>query len=297
MLVTGLCLYFLMRMISPHAVDTKHPAAVAETVKAAFGVIGAEASFSLLDRLFADVSGMFEGRYAGYQAIDMEYHDYEHTLQATVCLTHMLLGRRLTPDLPELRVRDWELAVMAVLLHDTGYLKKTGDDSGTGAKYTFIHERRSCDFTREYLPGLGVTQPEIEDICSAIICTGPRSRIGEVSFAREEARQMAFLLVTADYLAQMSAADYLEKLPRLYQEFVEAFDCDRIPLEKRAYQSLRELLEKSPAFWRNYVRPLLDSGAGGVYRYLSPAGLPNPYLEAVEANLAELEIQLENGGV
>jgi hypothetical protein len=200
LLAMGLCLYFSMRMSLPHAVDTKNPAAVAETVKAAFAMIGAEATFSLLDRLFADVTSMFEGRYAGYQAIDMEYHDYEHTLQATVCLTHMLQGRHLTEDRPELRVRDWELSVMAMLLHDTGYLKKTGDDAGTGAKYTFIHEKRSCDFARGYLPSLGVTEPEIEDICSAIICTGPRSRIEEVDFPREEARQMAFILVTADYL-------------------------------------------------------------------------------------------------
>ncbi|MEI6179013.1 MAG: hypothetical protein WCS43_19130, partial [Verrucomicrobiota bacterium] len=95
----------------------------------------------------------------------------------------------------------------------------------------------------------------------------------------------------------MSAADYLEKLPRLYQEFVEAFECNRIPLEERAYQSLRELLEKSPGFWQYYVRPLLDNGARGVYHYLSPFGQPNPYLEAVEANLAELQLQLENGAV
>ncbi len=282
-------------MVPPHAVDTKHPPAVAKAVKAAFAGIGAEASFPLLDRLFVDVTEMFEGHYPGYQAIDMHYHDYEHTMQATICLVHLLQGRSRTLERPVLLARDWELAVMAVLLHDSGYLKKNDDLTGTGAKYTFVHERRSCDFAREYLPRMGVTASEIEDICTAIICTGPRSKISQVSFHRDEARQMAFILVTADYLAQMSAVDYLEKLPVLFREFQEAFDFEQIPLEKRPYHSLQELLEKSPGFWSNYVRPMLDFEAGGVHRYLTTAGQPNPYLQAVEANLAELRRRLQAG--
>lgn len=282
-------------MVPPHAVDTKQPAVVAQIVKAAFAGISAETSFPLVDRLFDDVTEMFAGRYPGYQGIDMKYHDYEHTMQATVCLVHLLEGRSRTFDRPVLRARDWELAVMAVLLHDTGYLKKTDDLEGTGAKYTFVHERRSCDFAREYLPRMGVTASEIEDICAAIICTGPRSKISQVAFHRDEARQLAFILVTADYLAQMSAADYLDKLPALFREFQEAFDFEKVPLEKRPYHTLQQLLEKSTGFWTNYVRPMLDFEAGGVHRYLTTAGQPNPYLQAVEANLAELQRRLQAG--
>jgi hypothetical protein len=282
-------------MVPPHAINTKSTAAVLKAVKAGFGDIGAEASYLLLDRLFEDVEGMFAGHYAGYQAIDMRYHDFEHTLQATVCLLHILQGRSRSADKPVLAPRDWELSVMAVLLHDTGYLKKTDDRSGTGAKYTLVHERRSCDFAREYLPRMGATASEIEDICAAIICTGPRSRISQVSFHREEARQMAFILVTADYLAQMSAADYLDKLPALFLEFQESFDFEQVPAAKRPYQSLRELFEKTPAFWENYVRPMLDFEAGGVHRYLTTAGQPNPYLQAVDANLVEVRRRLQTG--
>ena len=106
---------------------------------------------------------------------------------------------------------------------------------------------------------------------------------------------MAFILVTADYLAQMSAADYLDKLPALYREFEEAFDFEKVPLEKRPYHNLQQLLEKSSGFWINYVRPMLDFEAGGVHRYLTTAGQPNPYLQAVEANLAELKRRLQPG--
>jgi len=278
-----------------YAIDTKNPRAVVGLVKAAFAGIGASASFPLIDRLFADVEGMFHGEYAGYQAIDMKYHDFEHTLQATICLTLILQGRSRTPDKPLLTARDWELALMAVLLHDTGYLKPNGDTVGSGAKYTFVHERRSCDFCREYLPRMGATATEIEDICAAIICTGPRNKISQISFRTDAGRHFAFVLVTADYLAQMSAPDYVDKLTALYREFEEAFEFEGIPPEKRPYLTFRQMLEKTDGFWNDYVRPMLDFEAGGVHRYLTSAGQPNPYLQAVEANLAEVRRRLQAG--
>jgi hypothetical protein len=51
----------------------------------------------------------------------------------------------------------------------------------------------------------------------------------------------------------------------------------------------------TPGFWRNVVLPLLEDEAEGVYRYLSPEGIPNPYLVAIEENIAELERRLEAG--
>jgi hypothetical protein len=282
-------------MVNPHVIDTEQPQEVAQAVKAVFGKVWGDGSFALLDRVFTDVTDMFEGRHPGYQAIDMEYHDYEHTLQATLCLTHLLEGRALTDDTPVLEARDWELAVIAVLMHDTGFLKKKGDNSGTGAKYTFVHERRSCDFARHYLPQLGLSPGEMEDVCSAIMCTGPRSKIGEVAFRCMEARLMAYFLVTADYISQISAKDYLDKLPRLYAEFEESFTYNRIPPEDRPYNSLRQLLEMTPGFWAGYVLPVLNEKVGGVYRYLSPKGRPNPYMLAAEANVAELMRRLEAG--
>ncbi len=282
-------------MSSPHAIDTKNTGEVLRAVKAAFADIGAQSSYPLLDRLFEDVEGMFQGKFAGYQAIDMKYHDFEHTLQATLCLVHILHGRSRTPDKPILTQRDWELAVMAALLHDCGYLKTNDDRTGTGAKYTFVHERRSCEFARNYLPRMGVTMTEMEDICSAIICTGPRNRISQISFRSEAGRHFAFILVTADYLAQMSAPDYVDKLGALFREFTEAFEFEGIPPEKRPYLSVKDMYEKTPTFWQNYVRPMLDFEAAGVHRYLTTAGQPNPYLQAVDANLAEVQRRLQAG--
>ncbi len=158
----------MSEMVPPHTIDTTNPTAVAGMVKEVFISFGAEGSAALIDRLFEDNTEMFSGRYPGYQGGDMKYHNREHTMQAAVCLVHLLEGRNRSLDKPVLGVRDWELALMSVLLHDCGYLKESNDLGGTGAKYTFVHERRSCEFARQYLPRIGATSTEIEDICSAI---------------------------------------------------------------------------------------------------------------------------------
>ena len=113
-------------MEKPNSIDTERPGVVAEAVKAVFAKVWGGGDFPVLDRVFRDVTGMFEGRHPGYRAIDMEYHDFEHTLQATVCLTHLLEGRALSGDPPVLGERLWELSVISALLHDTGFLKRTG---------------------------------------------------------------------------------------------------------------------------------------------------------------------------
>jgi hypothetical protein len=270
------------------AIDTKCPEVIRDETRAAFEAMGHRASHPLIDRLFADVTAMFTGRFPGYLAIDMRYHDFEHTLQATLCLVKILAGRHRRRAAPEFSRRDCELSLMAVLLHDTGYLKRSDDPGGTGAKYTMVHVRRSCEFARTYLPALGVTADELDDICHAISCTGPLNKISAVEFRRPEARVMACILVTADYLGQMGAHDYVEELPILFREFQEAYEFEGLPEGKRIFHSETELIRKTPAFWEQYVRPMLEREAGGVYHYLDGDHGDNFYLQAVEANMDEV---------
>ncbi len=277
------------------AIDTKDPRAVAAHVKAVFAKLGWNQSATFIDRLFDDTTRLFHGNYPGYCANDMRYHAYEHTLQATICHVQIIQGRHQVGVVPVLAARDAELSLAAVLLHDTGFLKTTNDAAGSGAKYTFVHERRSCEFATQYLPTVGVTPPEIRDVCDAISCTGPRNRISTHSFRREEARTIACILVTADYLAQMSAPDYPDKLKVLYREFEEAFGFEKIPDDKRPYRNMQDLFEQTPGFWENFVRPMLTTEADSVYRYLSNTGQPNPYLQAVETNIAEVRRRVQQG--
>lgn len=282
-------------MAPPHTINTKSPEAVATAAKDAFVVMGATQSGPLLDKVFAGTSRMFAGEYPGLLPIDMFYHNHEHTLQATLCAVHMLIGRNRTNAEPGLSIRDCELTVMAALLHDTGFLKRLDDRSGTGAKYTFVHEKRSAELARQFLPSVGAKPSEVEDIATAIGCTGPANRISAATFSRPEAKVIACILVTADYLSQMSAPDYVAKLPILYREFVEAYNFEELPEEKRMFHSLRELMERSPAFWEKFVRPMLDSEMAGMYRFLENTGQTNPYLQAVEDNVTEIRRLVQNG--
>ena len=276
-------------MSLPHAIDTKSPAKVAEVADVLFARLGFRQSAYLVDRLFQDVTRMFAGKYPGYQAIDMVYHDLEHTLQTTVCLCQILEGRQAARARPLLGRRDCELMLAAMLLHDTGYLKRTGDRQGTGAKYTLVHVRRSGEFARDYLPSLGFSTDEITDVTTAISCTGPTNKLPAVFFRRPEARVIAMIVVTADYLGQMAAAEYVDELPILFREFEEAYDFEGVPAAARAFQSAPDLIRKTPAFWDKFVRPMLDDDLERVYRFIAPsADGTNPYFTAVEHNIARV---------
>jgi hypothetical protein len=279
-------------MALPPALISKRPADVAEHLAKAFQMLGASGSRTLPERVLGDVVDAFGGRHPTLRAIDMEYHDLGHTLQATVCMADLVTGQHHAGDAAGFTARTADLAVVAALLHDVGFLKERNDTAGTGAKYTLVHERRSCDFARQYLPTLDVRPAEVDMICGAISCTGPRNRIGDQTFPDASARRLACLLTTADYLSQMSAPDYPDKLDALYAEFVEAWDYEKVPASQRPFSSALALKRGTPQFWEKFVRPMLDSDADGVHRFLSVTGRANPYLEAVAANLAEIRRRL-----
>lgn len=285
------------RMALPTAIVAKDPGATATHLKTVFSARGWDSSHALLDRVLADVTSAFWGNWPGYLANDMRYHDLGHTLQATVCVCDLVAGQHRAGELPEFGQRAAELTVVAALLHDSGFLREHGDQGGTGAKYTLVHERRSCDFARAYLPGVGLHPEEIDDVCTAISCTGPRNHISTQAFRSPVARRMACLLVTADYVSQMCAPDYADKLDHLFAEFVEAFEHDGIPTERRPYQSVAELKLKTPDFWTKFVRPMLDTEADAVHRYLSFTGQTNAYLQAIEDNIAEVRRRTQEGMV
>lgn len=276
-------------MIPP--VDTKDPAAVVRFVRQKQADMYGKGKSRWLDRVFKDVTGMFTGQHPDYAAIDLHYHDFEHTLQATVCLVLILEGRHRARSLPRVNLRHFELAVAAILLHDIGYLRLRSDRSGTGAKYTFIHELRSNAYAASYLPTLATTEQEVAIVVAAISSTGPKSNIRRIEFRDEIARFVACAVTTADYLAQMASPDYLEQLPRLHAEFQESYDFFSTPKAKRYSKSVRDLIRRTPHFWNKFVLPKLKRDFEGVYHFLStpfPHG-PNPYIDAIEANLAKLK--------
>lgn len=272
-------------------VDTKDAAAVAAFVERKFEQLYPGVGPVWLRTIFRDVETLFTGRNPDYSAIDVGYHDLEHTLQAAVCLTLLLEGRELAKVEPRVDARQFELALAGVLLHDAGYLKLRSDTKGTGAKYTFCHVLRSCAFGASYLPTLGASDYEVEAVLGAINCTGPTKEISRLKFREPVERIIGCALATADYLGQMAAPDYPDELDILFREFQESDDFIHLPAARRAFKSPDDLKQRTPLFWQKFVLPKLESDFQAVYRFLArpyPHG-PNPYLDAIEKNIAEIK--------
>lgn len=253
------------------------------------------ASLKWIETILVDMQCLFEGRHPDYAASDIRYHDFEHTLQATLCITMLLEGRHSAGVEPRLNARQFELAVAAVLLHDSGYLKLRSDTSGTGAKYTFCHVLRSCAFAASYLPTLGASDFEVEAVLGAINCTGPTKEISRLRFREPVERVIGCALATADYLGQMAAADYPDELEILFNEFEESDNFIHLPQSRRAFKNAAELAERTPLFWQKFVRAKLESDFQAVYRFLArpyPHG-PNGYIDAVEKNIAVIKQRVD----
>jgi hypothetical protein len=275
-----------MRNFPP--VDTKNATAVASFVEDVFTSMYPGTKGVFLARIFRDVEDLFTGRNPDYQAVDLRYHDLEHTLQATTCLALILAGRHAAQVEPRATARQFELAIAGALLHDAGYLKHRSDTKGTGAKYTYCHVLRSCAFAASYLPTLGATEHEIEAVLGAISCTGPSKQVSRLRFREPVDRIIGCALATGDYLGQMAAPDYPDELEILYHEFKESDDFTHLPDERRTFHSAADLMERTPAFWRQLVLPKLEGDFQAVYRFLAdpyPHGR-NAYLDAVERNIA-----------
>lgn len=275
-------------------VDTKNAVAVEAFVEKKFAAMYPGASLAWLKNIFRDMRQFFEGRHPDYAPIDIRYHDFEHTLQATLCITLIFEGRHAARVEPTMNARQFELALASVLLHDAGYLKLRSDTNGTCAKFTFCHVLRSCAFAASYLPALGSNSVEIEAVLGAINCTGPTKEISRLYFREPVDRIIGCALATADYLGQMAAADYPDELEILYKEFSESDDYIHLPESQRVFKSASDLIARTPLFWHKFVRAKLESDFQALYRFLArpyPNG-PNPYIDAVEKNIAIIEARL-----
>jgi hypothetical protein len=272
-------------------IDTKDALAVETEVHERFRAMFPAAKRGPVKRAFGWAHDCFEGRYPGYQAVDAQYHDLEHTLQGTLCLARLLHGRHRAGAEPRLTAPLFELGLVAILMHDTGYLKQVGDNDGTGAKYTATHVTRSGDFARELMLRHGFTEADAAAVQNMIGCTGVNVDLASLAFTSELERLVGYALGTADLLGQMAAPDYVEKLSVLYDEFAEAnrFEARGTGIVT-SFGTAAELMRKTPVFWESYVWPKINDDFRGLYRFLNdpyPDG-PNAYLEAIEANLARL---------
>ncbi len=272
-------------------VDTRVPTDVELEVRSHYAEMFPRGDRGFVPRIFGWAIDCFDGRYRDYQPIDARYHDLEHTLQGTLCMARLLGRWHDNGGSPSLTQQMVELGLLAILLHDTGYLKTRGDTEGTGAKYTLTHVSRSAEFASGLLGEQGYSDGQIRAVQHMIRCTGVNVDLNSIPFNSELERKVGFALGSADLIGQMAADDYIEKLPILYAEFAESARYNNgAPSAAAGFTSADDLMRKTPLFWEKYVIPKLNSDFQGVYRFLEipyPGG-PNYYVQRIEANIDRL---------
>ncbi|MFW5960727.1 MAG: hypothetical protein ACOCSE_06370 [Chitinivibrionales bacterium] len=240
--------------------------------------------------VFRDVIDLFNGDYPGYRACNLLYHDRQHTMDVFLSMVRLTHGFILSGDAPELRSDHVVTGLVAALFHDTGYIQKSSDTSGTGAKYTKVHVRRSADFASNYLKDKGWSWDWIERCADIIMCTDLGLTPDKIDFKDHCSKTMGALLGTADLMGQMSDRAYLEKLVYLYSEFVEG----RVSKETSEF----EMFENTLNFFE-VMDERIKKDFGGMNRYFIPHfkfkyGIERDlYSEAVEANRRYLQYILK----
>lgn len=271
-------------------VDTRDADAVSARIREHLWDIDPNGDIKLFEDVYALAGEMFRGEVGDFRPVDLKYHDYQHTLQASLCMAEILAGRHRAQATPSFTWRQCMIGMAAVLMHDSGYIQTAADGPGTGAKFTYTHVLRSAAVAASVLPKLGVNLAEIDVVVNAIRCTGARSNINSLPFVCDTDELIGMCVTTADYLGQMAADDYPEELEILYEELKESDDYVGTPVENRLFSSASDLIRKTSGFWRHFVLPKFESDFRQVHQFLAqpyPHG-PNPYIDAVERNIEKI---------
>ncbi|MCX7962254.1 MAG: hypothetical protein N2653_11890 [Burkholderiales bacterium] len=275
-------------------VNVESPAAVRDAVLALYAARYPGADLSVIERAFADIEALFEGRFPGYLACDTLYHDLRHTLDMTLATARLIEAHDRVHAAPErLGVRRAILGVVIALLHDSGYLKRTSEAHiENGAVFTKTHVTRSGEFLRRYLPTLGYGA-EADLAAELVHFTGYERDLDDIKVESGPDRLLGCIVGTADLIGQMSDRMYLEKCRAfLYEEFVwGSVARERLPdgREIVRYASADDLIFKTPGFYEYVARERILNKLGAQDRYAAVHfGGPNLYQEEIDRNMRYL---------
>ncbi len=240
-----------------HLVQGDSPWTVLEEVEEIVRLTDEDFDFTHVRACFEDIVDLFEGRYEGYRACKLEYHNLQHTTDTLLAMVRLMHGAVVSGW--SIDPHNTDLGLLTAIMHDTGYIQTSDDTEGTGAKYTLNHIERSAAFMRTYLLAHGFAERDYA-ICETILrCTGLNVKISEIAFASGQVELLGKMLGAADLLGQMGDRAYLEKLLFLYREFREG--------GIGGYQSELDLLEKTVGFYETTVQRL-SRQLDGVDRFM-----------------------------
>ncbi len=234
-------------------VDPNKPRAILEDAKRLYRESYPNAHFKHIDKVFHLTKRLYEGHFPGYLACAVDYHNFVHSVAVFAATSRLIDGCELAGlDLGPVLAGD---ALIAAMLHDTGYIRMADDTCGTGAQYTKIHVDRSADFVLREREAFGLSPEGADRISRIIMGTDLGRPWNSLSFASEKERIAAEILASADLLGQMSDRAYLEKLLFLYYEFREA--------GIGGYDSAFDILKKTAGFYES-TQNRLDHTLGRV---------------------------------
>lgn len=273
--------------------------AVREAVQDLFHQAWPGTSFDTLWLAFHDFRRLFRGHDPAFVGCDTLYHDIQHSLDVTLAMARLLVGyeKSCAPD-DRLGERRAMMGLICALFHDSGYVRKVGERIRNGAEFTPYHISRSANFLRGELPRLGLG--DLVPVATQVVhFTGYEVPLDAIELDDPRDSLTGHLLGSADMLAQMADRCYLEKCrDRLYGEFVLAGVAVEVKGGEQfvRYRSGVDLLRQTQGFWEHSARARLEKSFNRAYRYVEALfDGRNPYLEAIDHNLAFLRTLLETG--
>ncbi len=261
-------------------INTEDPSDTNKEVRRIYESLFGSTLFDKVEYVVEDVTKLFDGVYPAYQKCDTGYHDLEHTLHAYLAMARIISG--LVREYPEALSEEFVvIGLISALGHDTGYIREKDDIEGKGGKYTQVHMNRSREFMGKYLPKLKFGLQQIQYVQNIISCTGLQISMLSIPFTSEMERKTGYILGTADLIGQMSDPNYVEKLPKLYDEFNDG--------GVLGYTSAQDLIERTPAFWEDIVMKRLKEDFHSVYRFVANyfEG-KNYYITGINRNIAQI---------
>ena len=198
---------------------------------------------------------------------DCSYHDLHHTIMVTDVGQSILWGRLTSQG--DVTAHDWLHAILAMLYHDVGFIRGIlkGDRGGryivnefgdtvapppgaTDAYMAPYHVSRSCLFVKERfatesLIDAGTLIHHIEMTRFPVPRDAFYQRVGD----------FAGLVRAADLIGQMADPQYIQKLSKLFMEFSETGEAERL-----GYDHPGALRADYPSFFFERVRPYISEG-------------------------------------
>jgi hypothetical protein len=204
---------------------------------------------------------------------DCSYHDLDHTIMVTDAGQTILQGRLLA--FGDLSPDDWLQAVIAMLLHDVGYIRGllrddrpgsyVADAAGNrvappeGATDAYLmpyHVTRGCLYVHERFGD----DPVIDAATVAEHIEMTRFPVpAEAHYQRTDS--ISALVRAADLIGQMADPLYVQKISRLYAEFVETGEAGRL-----GYDNANALRADFPDFFYEQVYPYVTDALSHLRR-------------------------------